>query len=321
VEHFKEVGVPASSEWAVLLAVVDEACRSLWGHTFTEEIEEDIASDERSAEWIRIRMHLEDDAPHPRLAFEDLIDIRRGLLKKFRSDPVPFVDSIGFVSKLGPMLSPQIIRIHPQGLTAGQTLQALNARTIHTEILSIPWQDEETGEEVVQERHVTYAYWLPILPEDTPHLEQNLLAWESVFSILAPLYKGLLYGHRYRSMLEFDVAEILASPSVAEKIVWDPDFRSTGDISSTDEYFDFYELKSAQCDLCSRSVDQKGSVYISGHTFRQKRSLVEHLYKTRDPTFIVQLLLQDKSGWLMCRLHFVRTSYDPVSIRDLPRVL
>jgi hypothetical protein len=160
--------------------------------------------------------------------------------------------------------------------------------------------DRDSGEQREVAETYCYAHWTPKENESSVTVQDHTESWEMVFSWFSPLYKGLLYGHKYRSMLEIDIKKALEMPVIRDKLVWDPDYRESTDVSAPDEYFEFFELEVAACDVCGKEVNRGGAVIVSGLTLRQNERFVEHYLNTHEPEVVLTLLARDWSSWLIC---------------------
>jgi len=83
-------------------------------------------------------------------------------------------------------------------------------------------------------------------------------------------------------------------------VVWDPDYREARDVSVADEYFEFFAVKTTQCDVCNKAVTMDDSVVVYSLTVKQNRSFVDRFSREESGVW-TQFLAKDWSVWLMCK--------------------
>ena len=298
--YFAEHRRPANEDWHLLYLEVDEACGAIWGRSLTDEIEADIEADLALLHmYENVKPRIEDRS-FPILAYRDLVQTRLSLFEVFKQNPVDFIDPVGFTLRIAPLLAPPVIWVDPQGLRDVEMPRVENLSVIANDRLSYVVQAGDEKEEVFED--ICYSYWLPEMHEGRVNATYHTEAWETVFSVLGPLYKGLLYGHKYRSMLEGDIVKALSvNSSEWKKLIWDPDYQQARDVTAPNAYFEFFGLDEAQCDACGKIVDRVGAVIVSSLTVRQNMPFVEHFKLQHGDFAAFELLKKDWSVWLICK--------------------
>lgn len=297
--YFKKRGVPDCKDWLGFYEAVDQACCRLWGRSLVDEIEMDISAD---LELIRLfktaNPQICEEGQHSILAFEDLVEMRLALLRIFKEAPILFINPAGFAADLAALLAPPVIRMHPQGLGSKPTASTIG--WVCDRNLRYKLQNKD-GTEIEKQENVCYAYWDRRDCDERLKQVRSVNAWSNVFT-LGPLYKGFLYGHKYRSMLEADIVFALHDfdREAGAKFVWDSIYRRAQDVGPADDYFHFYDLAEAQCDSCGRMIDRTNSVIVSSATAKQNVRFVEQFQKEHNSTVAYELLVKDWSSWLLC---------------------
>lgn len=301
---FKHNPVRVSEDWEIIFEEVDKACNEIWGRGLVHEVEIDINADEEMIrKFDENNPHLSNlcDDKYPVHAFRDIIETRRHLLEIFREDPVCFINPARFTAHLAQVLAPPIIWIYPQGLRSyempkiGDVIEICNR--------DISYIENQGGEKNIKKENICYSYFVHSRKANRINQMHNINAWGAVFSLMGPVYKGFLFGHRYKSMLECDTVFALATifNNYGEKLVWDSSYYKATDVSGPDEYFDFFDLTEAKCDSCGCIINKATSFVLSGLTVRQNSSFVEHFTKKHGQVAAYQRLEVDWSAWLICR--------------------
>lgn len=275
--------------------IVNEASVSLFGRGIVEELEIDIRQDKALIERLKDASDFSSRlAIDSFFAFEDLVTRREALVAEFKQNPSSFISPVPFIKRLTPEKMPHVILNYPHGL--------------------LP-QDLETGHEIITDQ----TWEIPVIVSDCeesvrrerrlysvlrPTKSQKICAkesWLGVYSVLAPSYKVMLYGRRYRSMLELDIMQAGLFGNREPKAVWDPIYASPDDVSEADEYYRFYGLNLQNCDICSRPSSISDTRYVSAATMRGNSPFVEEFQRTQPAIAVVLLLFVDYSGWVVCR--------------------
>jgi hypothetical protein len=163
----------------------------------------------------------------------------------------------------------------------------------------IQWPPKE-GEVVAQK--VIYSSWALKTTKQRSVKVGSEAAWPVLLGYFAPVYKLALYGLRYRTMLEYDLVKAKAYlENEPPGILWHDFYLEVEDVSSPYEYFHFYMLEKAQCDLCSTAVDRDQSVIASAGTVRASHAFRQHYRALLGEMADYAGLGKDWSVWLLCK--------------------
>lgn len=342
VGHFKESPRSSIEDPDEAFELVNAACQSLFGLGIVEEIEEDLQFSQSFVEMYRqvgpeatgVAAQLD---PIPMLS--ELTEYRRRLFNTFKSDPQLFCTSQGFYEQTAPNLRPSFIYhnshgIHlPDGVSysrlPGQLIALFDRR------LRPPKKSLRFPEPI----SVAYATWCPLVGDNGSRIEgfstviedrergigyvQNnqLASRQGVYSLLAPLFRWILYGNKSRNISEAENDRWPAALGLDDsRFVIDPFYEEAEDISLPDAFLEFFGRSENYCDVCGAKATATNSYLVSARTMRQNQAVVKY-YRARGADFEFQLLKLDWSDWLVCRADMERfnlsiprrTSADPIS--------
>jgi len=142
----------------------------------------------------------------------------------------------------------------------------------------------------------TYSLLRNFQKMDGPQLE----SWSTVYGVFAPTYKKLLYGNKYRSMLELDIVKSPLFDQLQEKVLYDKFYETVDDVSESAEYFHFYDIWTKGCDICNQQVSADSSSYVSAMTIRQNNRLLQQFMAEKDAVSAFTSFVTDWTGWLVC---------------------
>lgn len=291
--YFKQNGYAKSDDWVVGYKEVNDASEKLFGRTMEQEIEDDISRDRNAVVHIRESVTGADHPDHPVTAFSELIAKREKLLAQLRHSPEIAVSPFQFVLSGDSHRLPRVVFNVPSG-TPCANFDLGNCRTILDDRLSFSHRDEN-GHEAETRCHVAYSFTKSYEPCD--HSADS--SWDAICESFAPAYKVFLFGRRYRTMCEVEIA----NPRLLQHLngfVWDPYYATADDVSESDEWFHFFDIRKARCDFCSNEVGPTCSKLVSGLTIRQNKKFVSDCQSRYSAIFVFHVLVRDWTEWLLC---------------------
>jgi hypothetical protein len=320
--------------WEDAWSLVDQAHGAIWGNSIVDEIEKDMEHDRILLAQIAAiskgatSPDASSDAAKslPHLAFADLLGIRARIFSAFKVNPVRFVKPLDFTALTDELGCAPLCYISP----FGSDKPFVGTVPIITRRVLVPTSmvpEEKAG--VADGDPANASAWCVDLvysslkmktPDGFKDLELHQEAWASTLEVLAPLYKLSLYGLRYRTMLEVDMVDAVntfrrSSPNIR----WDPFYLRPDDVSSSKEYFHFYDLKKAQCDVCSKISTEQETLIVSAATLRRSKKFRDEQKTMHGEYADFMSLGRDWSPWLLCRqCHsaFVLEGTTTISLQD-----
>ncbi len=308
--NFVEKGGKVPEGWQGAWALVNQGHREVWGNDVADEIEADVRSDERLISDILMTDPSYMLDASPARVFVDLVKLRRAMLDRVRKDPESLLHPFRLARVADEFITLPMYYLYP----TGADVEPRVGRVVLEEYLRVPeswgaalaanladisWPPNE-GKVLAQK--VAYSTWEMKKGINVVADVGAERAWPTLLGNFAPIYKLALYGTKYRTILEYD---LFMAKSFLERnkrdIRWHEFYLSVEDISSSFEYFHFYGLREAQCDLCSALVEGSDSVIVSAATVRSSPEFVK-LYRESmgDEEAEYFGLGRDWSVWLLC---------------------
>jgi hypothetical protein len=308
--NYVERGGAIPHKWEEIFALVNRANQSIWGNTIIEEIELDIASDELLIERVKQSDGSYSVESHPFRCFVDLVAIRRSLISLLKNDSGAILNPLRLCHTTDTHLTIPIYHLFP----AGDIEPIPGASPIIEEVFRVPdkiiqgatqqrakLSSVEPGKVLVEK--VCFSAWELKIPKDTSVEArfEGREAWPTVLGFFGPFYKLALYGLRYRTMLEYDLVKMKQYLDVSLPLVaWDDYYLSVNDVSSPMEYFHFYDIKEADCDICSKRITAVGGAIVSSGTLRNSPEFVQNQRRRLGDLAEYSTLGKDWSVWLVC---------------------
>jgi hypothetical protein len=287
--------------------LVNEASSLLWQRTIMAEIGEDIVADERLlAAWRPLSS--EEVLPlRPCAAFADLVELRKALFTALSTDPEKILRPLALAKLIDELPAIPLCFVYPEGTGDGlpgterliEKLVALPPGLKPQSAAEPRGKSKEPGADTVLAMEMLYSSWQLKGASAAESGIKGREAWPTLLGHFSPTYKLALYGHRYRSMLELDLMRARESLNYGQSDVrWDEYFLDVEDLSASWEYFHFYGLETAECDVCSQVTDANGSIIASSATMRSSEAFIEN--RRQHGEHAIFFLEKDWSIWLVC---------------------
>ena len=284
--------------------LVNEAARSIWHRSVLEEIAADVAADEALLGGWRALAPEGLFSVRPCAAFADLCDVRRALFAALVNSPELILRPLRLAEVADEHLSLPICYFYPEGTEEEMdgTKRVIERLVPLPVELATAWKVPEGSDDPDKffAHQVLYSSWEMKVANSAAVRPQGTRAWDVIMGEFAPSYKLALYGHRYRTMLEYDL--VCARDRLAtgqSDVRWDDFYLDVEDISASWEYFHFYDLKVANCDACGDETTADDSIIASSATLRSSESFMES-FQDKHGITRYRLLDLDWSPWLIC---------------------
>lgn len=305
VKFFVEQSSVTGDDWEETWSIVDKACAQLFGRRASIEISEDIDRDEK----LLSKLNSGGEVPYlVRNVFADIVAARKRLMKSFMSNPKAFLSGVSFVFEIPNIFKPVTVAYYPHGSRPDEWPENKLDWVCYETINTLGEEEEE------EEDRIIYSF---LMEESTGGdnavmLIANRDSWLTMLGVHAPLYKALLYGNRYRSMFE---AETSNAQKIWEKhgseFIWDDFYKYANDITNPSSYFEFFNLKHHDCDVCGKKTDVDSGRLVSALTMRQNNKFVNDYVNKNHGFTVYELLVKDWSSWLLCNNCLQRWSFIP----------
>jgi len=311
--NYVERGGKIPEEWTDNWELVCSAHRHLWGTTPVDEIRMDIASDQRLIEQIAEGDPTLKVEAHPFNCFVDLVRIRSTLADLLDKDPGAILEPLRICQTIDRHVTVPIYHVFPDG-TSGPVP---GTEPIIEDVIEVP---DRMARALARQRpdltyppaagtriaeQLRYSAWELRTGQDvssTLGLKARE-AWPTLLGFFAPFYKLALYGLRYRTMLEYDLVKARRFLDANRaNLLWNDYYLSVSDVSSPVEYFHFYAIDEADCDMCSRRTRADAGVIVSANTLRDSPAFVAYYRSKFDDLADYFALGRDWSVWLLCLL-------------------
>jgi hypothetical protein len=220
--------------------------------------------------------------------FEELVDRRKEFLDSFSEDPEQFLSTVKFLKMMRVGRLPRVVFEFPHGV-ATEELSSPEGQVVYDR----RWRTLfDTDVEAVYSLHRIFA---------GAGRHKYDASWTILYGALAPAYKVLLYGRRYYSIGEASLSGVPLLRRFEQKLRWDSLYSEPNSISDASSYFEFFNLTSAECDMCGSNVTPEEAKYVSGWTVRRNDQFVRAFSSKFSTIHVDQFLVRDWSGWLTCR--------------------
>lgn len=332
MEAFRDQPRPSLDSDEEAFELVDTKCKSLFGKRIYEDIDDDIghtesiasfysANDKNSLSTLRLNI-----SP----VFEGFLNYRRTVFSSFKHMSSIFSSSQGFGEIGCSLLRPAMIFDIPPGMNFDASFEMSKHRRHWIGLIDRTYSPPAIIANHLTQGPTIYSLWSP-LPGENGHalgLEQAgttatkdvindkfLASCQTLYGIFAPFYRWLLYGKKYRTMLEVENDGLIAALGLdAARFAIDPYYEFSEDISLPDQFFEFFGLDQGVCDICSKTVTRDNAFIVSARTVRQNERLGIH-YRQLDEALFFQLFVRDWSDWLICLEDMARWNF-PVPSRE-----
>ncbi|HEX3745393.1 MAG TPA: hypothetical protein VHW09_15725 [Bryobacteraceae bacterium] len=337
-EYFKNTPRPSIEDPHEAIELVDTACKNLFGLSINAEIEEDLEFSRRFAKDLSsINQHLTglDAQLNPAPLFSELVRYREFLYSGFRKYALTFSTAQGFFEHTAEVLKPSLIYHDLAGRSISSGIGYSRLPDEWIGLIDRRLEPPAKSLMFPQPMVVIYASWSP-LPGDNGSTSEHLSAVtepdkpgigflnnrllasrQGVYGILAPFYRWILYGNKYRGISEVENDGLAAALHLnKDKFVIDPFYEDSEDISLPDAFWEFFGRAENVCDICGAAVTKDDSYIVSARTMRQNAKIVE-FYRALGNDCEFQFLKRDWSEWLVCRLDMERFGF-PIPHREAP---
>nr|WP_294555643.1 hypothetical protein [uncultured Rhodopila sp.] len=308
--------------------VVNKACKHLFSLNIQDEIELDIKhTNERISEFDIYMSELPEELRHLEVLshLNGLNRQRESLLELFKKQTSIFTSSQDFYMRLSERLRPPFIYHFAQGMAAEFVDIPSDIRRKWIGLINRTYQKplrEEPNKAPTES--VIYSFWSPIRGEDgcdkglddlIPEQQSDRLgdryfnAKATLYSTYAPILRWLLYGNKYRTLLEVENENLMEAIGLdSVDVILDPMYEEADDISSPDLFMGFYSDRVCRCDVCGWEVNRDTGFLVSGRTIRQNVQMQEH-YQTKHPRLFYTLFVKDWSDWMLCKTDMERFGF------------
>jgi hypothetical protein len=269
--------------------LVDEAARRLWGRGLWEELEADLAENEKVGETLRQQFGGLGALCE---AFDDLQRLRRAILDDVKADGPMGLSPRAFGKRWADRLRP--LRLHVQ--PGGDEWAPSDGRSVH-----FGWRPDhgKTG--------IAWA-WREDPPDDAADaVGLNPKPWAFILEQAAPHAKLALGGRRHDLMLGQELQHILGAmeaegidvrfePIFAEAAPRSPEARRR----SAQSYAELVRRSHFNCDITGDRIPANAAMLLRGAEFRRSKLLDEYRRRTAmDPHGLKLALLRDWSDWIV----------------------
>jgi hypothetical protein len=319
-EHFVELGLPSLQSDAEAFNLVQEACETLFGKSALEEIHDDIAETEKHRNVIAANSESGFLGQKLISAFDDLIHMRKELMKLVYEEPEEFLSSQGFYSEGLKKLRPSLIYWSPQGISQEVGMPCPSAyRNKWIGLVDRKYESKPVlGEETLT---MIYAFWSPLRGEnfydksisdvninlELGELDDPILSGRQfLYAVHSHLGKYLCYGHNAPGMCEVGSEEILSLLHLKrDDDVLDPAFHNVTRVYPATDFARFAERHDLVCDMCNRDIGHTSGDCVSARTMRQSK-LAKELYRSFPEPLCFKLFVTDWSDWFLCEDCMIR---------------
>ena len=240
---------------------------------------------------------------HLHLWYRSITNMRRRVFETFASRPANFVDPLAALHLFGPGLPAPVEFVYPHSTNVVYP----GSHPVDSEILPLP---KEITDAIALPDAGTQS--VPKLHERTKFRGTSQISddeansWQLVSSFLRPFCRTVLYSHDPHVVvgrMSWNVINALSGSKVPVHFL--VNHRTIAEVKFPRNYFQFYQIKSSACDLCTDSAQytEENLRSISSLSLRSLLKFQELLTLDSD-TFAGHLRLRDWSEYRLCRKCF-----------------
>ncbi|HEY0653671.1 MAG TPA: hypothetical protein VGD65_11115 [Chryseosolibacter sp.] len=271
--------------------IVNSICKNQYGKDCIEEIELDIAEDEKLVQSFKEKFNPWSETL--KTCYGDLLNLRKQLFQVLKDNPEQVLaptQSLKIVDQVAQLP----VFVNQQG---GDLNIPGNCQIVFDYTIPKAYSMGSREFDVKGVWAYTFKRW-PVYENSIAFKETE--AWTELIQVYAPMCKLLTSGRLYPSMLGEEFVQFeRAMKKSGVNIVFDPSFEVPKSVINANRYWNILGLKSVVCDFCAKEIQRGDGALISPWVYKvnsKNRAILQSKYPQLNDVF----LIQDWSNWVTC---------------------